>query len=329
MATTPAPGDPAAGPEGLKLQGDLFRQEALAHHLSASEEGRLLRISPSWMTWTYWLLLVTLAAGGVILVLGKAPVYESGPAVLRVGGAVPMVSPVEGTIESIDAVPGQRLSEGQVVVRFRAEREKAHLQMIEGEFELQLLARLRNPADETSGRELRRLRPELERARAAVAQTLVRAPREGALQDVRFGPGAFLRAGDPLLSVVPIRPEYTVIAFLPGHALPQLAEGMPVRLRVTGYAYAYVSTSIQALGQQVIGPTEARRYLGPDIGDTVELTGPVVMVRCLLREGSFLASEREYRLYDGMRAEAAVAVRRERLIHRFIPGLRGLGARRG
>ena len=300
----------------------LFRQEALEHHLSESEQGSLLRITPSWTRWTWWLLVLIVGTGIIYLALGSAPVYESGPAVLRIGGAAQLVSPTEGTIESVEVLPGQEVTAGQVLVRFRAEREKAHLEMLEGEFELQLLARLRNMSDQSAETELRRLRPELERARSAVAQTVIRAPHDGAVQEIRIRPGDFLRVGDHALSVVPAGAEYTVIAFLPGHTLPQLAPDMSVRLRVSGYAYAYVETSIESVGRQVIGPAEARRYLGAEIEDTVALTGPVVVVRCRLDGDSFTAQGREYRIYDGMRAEAAVQVRRERLIFRLIPGLR-------
>ena len=320
----------ADAPESRATQRDspdlLFRKEALDFHLSDSDQGSLLRITPSWANWTYWLLSAIVGSGFIYLILGSAPVYESGPAVLQIGGTVPLASPVEGTIESVEVLPGQQVSADQVLVRFRAEREKAQLERYEGEYELQLLARLRDLSNESAEMELRRLRPELERARAAVAHTVLRAPGDGAVQEVRVKQGDFLSFGDHLLSVVPIEAEYTAIAFLPGHALPQLAAGMPIRLRVMGYAYAYVMTAVESVGRQVIGPGEARRYLGSELEDAVELTGPVVVVRCRLPGGRFEAQGQEYRLYDGMRAEAAIEVRRERLLYRLIPGLRALGS---
>ncbi len=312
-----------ANPPRPESSEGLFRREALEHHLTRPEQGNLLRISPSWANWTYWLLLSIVLAGIAYLFVGSVPVYESGPAVLRISGAVPLIAPMEGTIERVDVLPGQELAAGQVLVRFRAEHEKALLEMYESEFELQLLARLRDPSDESAGRELRRLRPELERARAAVERTLIRAPHAGATQDVRIEAGNFLHVGDHVLTIVPETPEYTVIAFLPGHALPQLAEEMPVLLRMAGYAYADLSTSIESVGKQVIGPKEARRYLGSEIEDTLELSGSVVVVRCRLRGDSFFAWKEQYRLYDGLRASASVEVRRELLLHRLIPGLRG------
>lgn len=304
----------------------LFRQEALTHHVTRSEEGNLLRVAPAWATWTWWFLLFVVVVGLGFLFAGSAPIYVSGPAVLRVSGAAPLNSPMEGTIEAVDVLPGQRVTAGQVLVRFRAQQEKAQLEMIESEFELQLLSRLRKPNDMSAGMELRRLRPELDRARSGVERSLIRAPNDGAVQDVRIEVGDFLRVGDHVLTVVPVEQEYSVVAFLPGHALPQLREGMPVRLRMTGYSYAYVSTSIESLGRQVIGPREARRYLGSEIEDAMELSGPVVVVRCRLRGDSFMEWKQPFRVYDGLRATAAVEVRRDRVIDRLIPGMRRAGA---
>lgn len=303
----------------------LFREEALEHYLDESEEGDLLRVSPRWANWTYRLLVVITISSLAYLAVGSAPVYERGPALLRIEDAAPLNAPSDGTIESVEVLPGQQVSAGQVLVRFRAEEETAHLERVRKEFELQLLARLRNPNDADAERELRRLRPELERAQVGLEQTRIIASRDGTVRDVRIRPGDFLKAGEPALALTPSHPEYTVIAFLPGHVLPQLETGMPVRLQIEGYAYAEIHTTIHSVGSQVIGPTEARRFLGPEIGDTLSISGPVVVVRCQLTEDRFSTSTREYRVHDGMKATAEVEVRRERLLFRLIPALRGLG----
>jgi membrane fusion protein (multidrug efflux system) len=69
----------------------------------------------------------------------------------------------------------------------------------------------------------------------------------------------------------------------------------------------------------VIGPSEARRFLGAELGDTLALNGPVVVVRGKLKGDRFVAWEQEYRLHDGMRASAEIEVRRARLLRRVIP----------
>jgi multidrug resistance efflux pump len=315
------------GPKGGAQGGDdepLFRKEALEHYLDESDEGELLRASPSWANRTYRLLVIVTLSGVVYLTLGSAPIHETGPALLRIDDAAPLNAPIDGTIEFVDVLPGQHVTAGQVMVRFRAEQEGAQLERVREEFELQLLARLRNPNDADAERELRRLRPELERAKVGLEQTRIVALRDGTVQDVRIRPGEFLEAGEPALVLTPLNPEYTVIAFLPGHVLPQLQTGMRVRLKISGYAFAEINTSIASIGSQVIGPTEARRFLGPEIGDTLDIDGPVVVVRCSLPQDHFSSSTREYRVHDGMNATAEIEVRRERLLFRLIPALKSL-----
>ena len=307
----------------------LFRQQALDFHLDQGEAGTLLRASPVWASWTYRLLVAVTVIAIAYLCLGSAPIYEVGPALLRIDDAAPMNAPIAGTIESVDVLPGQRVDVGQILVQFRAEEENAHLVRVREEFELQLLARLRDPNDADAERELRRLRPELERARAGLEQTRIVASRDGAVQDVRIRAGDFLQAGAAVLSLAPADPEYTVLVFLPGHTLPQLEVGMPVRLKIDGYAYAEIDTVVESIGSQVIGPAEARRFLGPEIGDAIELDGSVVVVRCALPEERFYTAAREYRVYDGMTATAEVEVLRERLLFRLIPALKSVGSRRG
>jgi multidrug resistance efflux pump len=323
--------DPNSPDDSSSSEGEneeaLFREEALEHYLDESDEGDLLRASPAWANWTYRLLVIVTVSGLAYIVLGWAPVYETGPALLRVVDAAPINAPIDGTIESVDVLPGQQVSAGQELGRFRAERESALLERVQAEFELQLLARLRDPNDADAERELRRLRPELERARVDLQQTRILATRDGAVQDVRIRPGDFLQAGEPALTLTPAEPQYAVIALLPGHVLPQLERGMRVRLIIEGYAYAEIMTSIESIGSQVIGPSEARRFLGQGIGDAIDIPGPVVVVRCALAENSFVTGSREYRVHDGMNATAEVEVRRERLLFRLIPAFRGLGSR--
>lgn len=313
-------------PDATEGPSHLFRKEALEHYLDESEEGDLLRASPVWANWAYRLLVLATVSTIAYLAIGSAPVYEIGPAILRIDDAAPLNAPVDGTIETIEVLPGQPVDTGQVLVRFQAEREGAQLQRIQEEFELQLIARLRDPNDIEAERELRRLRPELERAKASFEQTRIVANRPGTVQDVRIRPGDFLRAGAPALSLVPADPQYTVIVLLPGHALPQLQVGMRVQLLIEGYAYAQIDTAIDSIGSQAIGPAEARRFLGTDIGDAVSIAGPVVVVRCALPHDRFYTSSREYRVHDGMYATAEIEVRRERLIFRLIPALKRLGA---
>ena len=213
---------------------------------------------------------------------------------------------------------------GQVLVEFRAEAERADRTRIEQQFRLQLIERLRNPLNETAGAELRRLRGERDLLEARIEDRRIRAPRDGTVHDVRIRPGQFLAEGAPVLDLVPAETGYTFIAMLPGHSSPQLKKGMRLRLEIVGYPNADVPTRIDEIGKQVIGPTEARRFLRPDIADSFPITGPVVIVRGSLPSDRFVAGAQEYVLHDGMQAVAEVKVRKERILLRLIPGLKRL-----
>jgi membrane fusion protein (multidrug efflux system) len=305
--------------------GGLFREQAVAYHLGESEEGEVLRLSPSWTRWTYWLLIAVVLGGLVYLMLGRAPVWQVGSAILRVEGRTSIVAEAAGTVDGVEVRPGQRVERGAVLVRLGAAREQAERAKFEQEFELQLIERLKDPSNEAAGRELRRLRGELELIEARLEERLVRAPSDGVVSDIRIRPGQPLAFGDEVLALVEPDPEYSVIILFPGQARPSLRSEMAVRLEIEGYPYAYVSAEIAAVGDQVIGPSEARRFLGPGIADSVTLTGPVVVVEGRLATGTFTSWEREYSLHDGMLARAKVAVRTEPLLFRLIPGLRALG----
>jgi membrane fusion protein (multidrug efflux system) len=79
---------------------------------------------------------------------------------------------------------------------------------------------------------------------------------------------------------------------------------------------------IDSIGSQVIGPEEARRSLGPQIGDALPLSGPVVLVRGHLPARTFESGGREYAFYDGMIGKAEVRVDSDRLLRLLLPGRR-------
>jgi membrane fusion protein (multidrug efflux system) len=303
---------------------DLFREDAMRHHLGESDQGYVIRLSPAWTRWTYWFLLATVFFGLLYLVLGRVWVYESGPAIVQLSSRTSLTCIADGTVERVDVLPGQEVVAGEVLVRFRADRERAELNKIQQEFEQQLEELLRDPSNAAVGRELRRLRAERDLLRNKLDERLVRASHDGIVQDVRIREGQFLAAGSSVLYLVPSEPDYTFIAMLPGHAGPQLHVEMKLRLEITGYPYADVPTTIDRVGQQVIGPTEARRFLRPDVADSFPLTGPVVVVEGTLPGDTFFAGAQEYSLHDGMQATAEVKVRRERILLRLIPGLKRL-----
>jgi len=99
---------------------------------------------------------------------------------------------------------------------------------------------------------------------------------------------------------------------------------MPIRFEISGYRYAYQKLTVESVGEEVVGPSEARRYLGAEIGDSVQLTGPVVILKARLPRPTFQAEGRSYRFHNGMHGNAEVEVRSENILVTLVPGLKAL-----
>ena len=117
------------------------------------------------------------------------------------------------------------------------------------------------------------------------------------------------------------RPE--VLAFLPGHHLPSLLPGMTLRLELDGWPQTYQEVTVETVGTSVLGPAEARRLLGPALGDSLPLTGPVVLLRARLPAKGFRVERRTLDYHDGMVGRAEVRLESERLLFLLVPALRG------
>lgn len=302
---------------------NVFRDEAVDHYVSGrGAEGQVLRISPEWTRWTYWMLLGLLLAALVYGVFGTLREYAAGPAVVRMEGNRELTATSSGVVSSVLVSAGDPVTEGQPLVLFYGAQETAELARIEREFELQLLNRLRNPSDRGAEQALLSLRAQRELAEARLEERTLRAPVEGRIADVRVREGQSVTPGGALVSLVSDRTEPVLWTLLPGHFRPLLEPGMDLRFEVQGYEYAYVHVPVETVSAEIIGPTETRRFLGPVIGDSVTVTGPVVVVTARLPSRTFQSGDDRYTFHDGMYGRAEVAVRSDRILLALFPRLK-------
>lgn len=311
-------------PVRLYAEG-LFRDKAVEHHQDGLRgEGDLLRADPTWIRWSYRLLVAVVVVGILFSLLARIREYASGPAVVRMGGRTDVTATSDGTVSEVVVRPGQRVEAGHLLIRFHGAREAADLARIEREFELQLINRLRNPADPGAEQGLLTLRAERELARARLAEREVRSPRAGLVNDLRVRSGQRIGPGQVLLSLAGEGGDPVVLVLLPGQYRPLLKPGMDLRLELQGYQYIYQHLTVTAVENEVIGPAEAKRYLGEEIADAVTLTGPVVLVSARLPSATFEVEGKTRRFHDGMWAQAEVRVRSERVLVALIPALRAI-----
>jgi hypothetical protein len=117
---------------------------------------------------------------------------------------------------------------------------------------------------------------------------------------------AVVRPDDRLVAAGLFRPRLLVV--LPGHALPYLAPGRPVRFSVDGFRWSYQTASLGAVVHQVLGGSEVRRLVGPAQADLVAGEGPFALADAPL-EPDFPTPGGRYPFHAGMRATAWVGLR--------------------
>jgi membrane fusion protein (multidrug efflux system) len=302
----------------------MYRKEALEHHAGAQETGRVLRLSPGWTHWAFWLLLAVVGFYGAFGVFGWISEYASGPAVVRAENRVEVTALSAGRVTSVEVQPGQRVKEGQILVRFFAGQEQAALERFHQEFELHLMRRMRDLSDEGASQVLSTLRAEKELAEFQLEQRVVRAPLAGVVSDVRIRRGQHLSEGEVVVSLVQEDSPLEIIAMLPGGSRPLLSKGGTLRMELQGFPYQYQELIIDEVGDELVGPGEVRRYLGPELAESLTVTGAVVLVRAHTPSRFFEADGRRLAYVDGMLATAHARVKTERIVTTIIPGLKAL-----
>jgi biotin carboxyl carrier protein len=304
-----------------QAQQGLFRPEAL-EAAGQRRYGNVVRVSPSWVPWTYRALCTLLVAGVVFLIVGQVSTYSAGPAVVRTTRRTEVLARSPGSVAEVRARAGDRVEAGQVLVHLDDAEQRAEVRRLEREFDTQVRSRMLDPSDGGAAQSVTSLRLELDRARLGAAERDITATVAGVVGDVLARPGQPVAPGDVVATLVDADSELEVVALMPGRDRPQLQPGMVLRLELTGYKYAYQDATIESVATEVVGPTEARRYLGAQVADTVPLAGSVVVVRARLAAKVFAADDETYRYHDGMGGLAQVKVRSERLIFTLIPGLK-------
>lgn len=302
----------------------LFRGEAIAHRARSNVESHVLALSPRWTRWTYWVLAWLLAAGLCYAAVGTIDDYATGPALVRFENRRNIIARSPGTVAEVRAQPGQRVEAGDILLRLHEAEESAELERLQREFELTLVKLLREPADQTARAALTSLHAARQLAQARLEERVIRAPRAGTVGDVRVRNGQELAPGAVLLSLIDEAAPGVVMALLPGHFRPQLRLGMPLRLELEGYRYAYRELVVSAIADELVGPAELKRYLGAEFADAIDFEGPRILVRAALPSRTFRARGVDYPYFDGMRAIADVRVRDESLLVTLVPGLRAL-----
>lgn len=299
----------------------LFREQALAGRGEVEGYGDVVRLSPRWVTWCYRGLGCLVLASVALLLVGTVDHYSFGPAIVRLVARTEVTSGVDGALATVEVAPGQRVQAMQVLARLDDTQPRQALGRARRQLEVQLRKHMLDPDDPAATEAVIALRAEIEEARAALTQREIRAPRAGVVHDLRLRAGQHVNAGETVMTIGENGGKLEVVALLPGADRPQLRPGMPMRLELRGYPFAYQALEVTHVEQEVVGPTEAQRHLGPRVADSIAADQPVVIVRAAMTASTFEAKGRRFRYHDGMRATAAVRVRAEPIVTTLFPAL--------
>lgn len=300
----------------------LFRNEAIAHQRARGLHAEALAIDTQATHWGFPLLCAGTIAVVAFLALGRLNEYASGPAFVQLEGRTALSSSVMALVAKVEVKPGDRVEAGDVLVRFHASDEAAELRAASEEFDSQLAKLLLRPNDPTTREALVSLRSRRELAQQRAEQRTLRAPHRGLVGDVRVREAQLVEPGMRVLDLQDSTASATLIALMPGRYRPLLKAGHRLRFEVDGFHQRAHEFVVSRVGDQILGPSEAARYLGRDLADAFAIGGPVVLVQAALPSTSFEVDGQRYEFASGMFGKAEAVVRDEPVGYAFIPGLR-------
>jgi biotin carboxyl carrier protein len=299
-----------------------FRREALDAHDTRADAGDVVRISPRWLNHAYWVLCALVAVAFAFLFVGRINQYASGVAVVRAENRVGVVANVAGTVEAVLVKSGDAVKEGQPLAILYSQQETQSVSVLDEQWETQLRHYLLEPGSESVRQTLASLRSQRQVARQRLAERQVRAPRAGVIGDVHTRLGAPLAPGEVVASIIDARPKFGMVAFLPANDAPQIQVGMPLRLELVGYPYAYVQLRVASVSREAAGQATVSRQLGPLLADTLGTMPATVMVEARFDDDHFRVDGRDYYFREGMPARAEVRIRSETIALSLVPWLR-------
>lgn len=307
-----------------KREDSFYRRQALEHYAGGRHgSGDPLRLTDKWIGWTYYVVVVLAVGLLLFLCIGHMSEYAEGAGVVRAGLTSDVTSLSAGTVKEVLVASGEFVRRGQLLVQLDDEDERAEVERCQREYDAALASYLKNMG-QTNSSVLAAARSQLDIARQRLTTRQLVAPHDGTIGDVRTQAGQQILPGQSAVTLVGEGSSLTLVALLPGEFHPQLEVGQGARLEIAGYPHSRQDVVISQVGAEIIGPAEARRVLGGDIGDAVRVNGPVVLARAELERPFFIADGTRFAYTDGLQGTVQVRVRSVPIILNLLPGLRVL-----
>jgi multidrug efflux pump subunit AcrA (membrane-fusion protein) len=300
----------------------LFRREAIDAQRVRVSQGEALTLDPSANAWGFVMLCVGIGFTVFFAWAGHINEYASGPAFVQLEGGTSLTATLPGLVNHVAVKPGDRVHAGDELLRFHSADELSELQAATREFDDQLAKLLLRPDDAASREALVTLRARRDVAEQRLSQRTLRAAADGVVADVRVREGQVVEQGVRLIDLQSVASNASITALLPGRYRPMLHAGDKLRFHVDGFQHVTQEIEIDNVGEQIVGPNEARRFVGRDLSDAFAINGPVVLVSAKLPNSYFEMDGQRYDYASGMFGKAEVSVRSERIVYAFVPSLK-------
>ncbi len=300
----------------------LFRREAIEHQRARDMRAELVVLDVNATAWGFRLLCAGMLALLAFLVLGRVNEYATGPAFVMLDGRTPLTADSPGLVTSVTVKPGDRVERGDELVRFHRAEEDAELHAAAREFDSQLAKLLLSPDDPLAREALVSLRSRRDLANQRAERRVLRAPHAGVVGDVRVRVGQVVEPGLRMIDLQGAASAATVTALLPGRYRPMLRAGDTLRFEVDGFHQLAHELVVRRVGEQIVGPAEASRFIGRDLADAFSIAGPVVLVEATLPSTRFAMDGQGYEFSSGMFGKAEAIVRNEPIAYAFVPSLK-------
>lgn len=297
----------------------IYREQAVEAYGEGDSEGQVIRISPRWMDRIFWVLLFSIVGAFAFAALVDVPTYSEGPAVVQLGKDVEVAAATSGHLTRMLVEPGATVRAGDPLMYLFDAADIAEYDRIAFEWSAALRAYLMSN-DSTRTTALLEATSRLDAARNAIERKVVASPRDGVIGAPRVRLGQVVEAGQVLLAVVPASAAGRVVVALPGHDHARLEVGQRLRLELDGYKQTYLDLTVASVGESVLSPGEAQRFLGP-AAESMQISDTVAIVTAVLPADEFEHRGDIFPYSHGMRAQSAVRVSSETLLAMILPDL--------
>jgi hypothetical protein len=299
----------------------LYRPEALESHRRRGQEGVVAELSPSWVRRTYYVLLVCIVAAIIFATVLKVPTYSTGTGIVIFEGKT-VVAPGPGTVDKVLVQENQEVRKGTLLVRLKADKEESDLRQANTDLEKIEQQYLFDQTDEAVRKELIRAQSQQKRAQDALDQKSIYAEEDGIVVNLRPHEGAPIEFGGSICTIVQPNAKPVIFAYMPASDLPRFSKNSTMQVSINGYEKSPEKLTITSIEKSGISAAEAKRALGPLLGEGLKLAPDTtyVLVKATL-PATFRSKGQTYHYRFGMPAKTEITIESKRFVVTLLPSL--------